>query len=224
MALRLVKRLLARAAGRPRWRPADPGGEKGAGYYDALYAGSDGYKAPYHRSHYYFLWAVIADRARRDGVRRAFEVGCGPAQLAAFLLDQGVEGYTGFDLSPTAVEMARRAVPRGEFFVGSGLDPGAFARAAGADLLICTEVLEHIEDDLGVVSLFPPGLRCICTVPNFPYESHVRHFRDADEVRGRYGPFFRELDVATFRSPRGADDRFFLFDGVRNDHRAAGGL
>jgi SAM-dependent methyltransferase len=227
MALRLVKRILARAGGRGG-RVEPPGEEKGADYYDTLYASSASYKDPYHRSIYYPIWAVIADRARRAGARRAgarrvFEVGCGPAQLAVLLFEQGVGAYTGFDISPTAVEMARRSVPRGEFFVGSALDPASFARAAGADLLVCTEVLEHIGDDLGVVSLFPPGVRCICTVPNFPYESHVRHFRDAGEVAARYGPFFRDLDVMTLRSPRGVDDRFFLLDGVRTDHRAAGG-
>ncbi len=192
--------------------------EKGAAFYDALYSASNVYQCPYNRSFYYFLWSVIADRVRRDCLWRVFEVGCGPGQLATFLFEQGAQSYTGFDLSSTAIELAQRNAPRGYFFAGSALDPEIYARFE-SDVLICTEVLEHIEQDLQVVSLFPQGRRCICTVPNFPYESHVRHFRSADEVRSRYSLFFQELDVMTFLSPRNDEDKFFLFDGIRNDYR-----
>ena len=71
------------------------------------------------------------------------------------------------------------------------------------------------------VAGFRPGKRCFCSVPSFDDPSHVRHFRDAAEVVARYGPFFRDLDVATFASPRSdphARYDFFLFEGVRNDH------
>ena len=54
-------------------------------------------------------------------------------------------------------------------------------------------------------------------VPNFAYESHVRHFADAGQVAARYGRFFRDFDVLTLKSPRSPRDEFFLFDGVRND-------
>ena len=141
-------------------------------------------------------------------------MGCGPGQLAEFLLSQGVEKYTGFDLSPHAVKLAQDRNPTGEFFVGSALDPLVYNRAESA-LVIRTEVLEHIEQDLQVVSYFPPGQRCICTVPNFPFESHVRFFRHAEEVRSRYGHLFHQLDVMTLRSPKSDADNFFIFDGER---------
>jgi hypothetical protein len=70
------------------------------------------------------------------------------------------------------------------------------------------------------LSRFRPGKRCLFSVPNFPYPSHVRYFRDAAEVIARYGPFFHNLSVTTFKSPNSgatATDLFFLADGVRND-------
>jgi SAM-dependent methyltransferase len=206
---------MASVLGLERDQSATAGSQKGADYYDELYSSTDVYRCSYPQSYYYFLWSIIADRARRDQVQRVFEIGCGPGQLAAYLLDQGVRHYTGFDLSPVAVEFARQRVPAGNFFVGSALDPAAYA---GQDfgLLVCTEVLEHIDDDLRVLSLVAPGRRCICTVPNFAHESHVRFFQNAEEVRGRYGPLLDNLDVMTLRSPRAAADRFFLFDGIRN--------
>jgi SAM-dependent methyltransferase len=197
-----------------------PGGRaEGADWYDALYASTAEYHGRYEQSFYYFLWAVIVDRVRRAGLRRVLEVGCGPGQLAAFLLEQGVEHYVGVDFSPRAVELARANAPAGTFLVGDARDPAPHAEVEH-DAVVCTEVLEHLEDDLGVVALFRPGKRCLCSVPNFPYDGHVRHFQDARAVAERYGPFFDGLDVMTLKSPRDPLDRFFLFDGVRNAHGA----
>ena len=65
-------------------------------------------------------------------------------------------------------------------------------------------------------------MRCLCSVPNFPNESHVRMFKDSAEVAARYGRFFTTFDVVEFKSPRYEPDRFFLFDGVRNDRVETG--
>jgi SAM-dependent methyltransferase len=198
-------------------RPASQGGVAcGAEWYDRAYTDVATYHDHYTRSRYYPLWAVIVDRVRRDMLRRILEIGCGPGQLAAFLLDQGVESYVGFDFSPKAIEMARRAARGGHFAIGDARDPHVYSQF-DYDAIICTEVLEHIQDDLLVVSHFGPGKRCLCTVPNFPYESHVRHFRDAEEVAARYGRFFRDMDVMTFRSSEEDGVLYFLLDGVRDD-------
>ncbi|MEJ7636570.1 MAG: class I SAM-dependent methyltransferase [Singulisphaera sp.] len=160
------------------------------------------------------------DRIRRGGIRQILEIGCGPGQLAALLGEQGVTGYVGLDFSPQAIAMARENVLGARFVVGDARSPRVHDEVEH-DSVICTEVLEDLGDDLRVVSGFRPGKRCFCSVPSFTDPSHVRHFRDAAEVVARYGPFFRDLDVASFASPRSdphARYDFFLFDGVRNDH------
>jgi SAM-dependent methyltransferase len=197
-------------------KPAS-GKELPGAFYDQLYATTAAYHCFYSQSHYYFLWTVIVDRVRHAGIQRVLEIGCGPGQLAAFLLDQGVTSYTGLDFSPKAIELARNNAPRGHFTVGNALLPDIH-RQADHDLVICTEVLEHITDDLVVLSHFLPGKRCLCSVPNFPLESHVRHFKEADAVRTRYGAFFDNLDILTLKSPICPTDEFFLMDGVRNAH------
>ncbi len=221
--LDLMRRMagsVARTLGLRKAAPEPSGREEDAGFYDTLYTSVEEYHLPYQRSLYYFMWSVIADRLRRAGTKRVLEIGCGAGQLAAYLLDQGVEGYTGLDFSPAAVGLARKNAPAGTFVVGDARDPAI--HAAEHEVVICTEVLEHIEADLLVLSHFTPGKRCLCTVPSFPYESHVRHFKDAAEAAARYGAFFESLDVMTFRSPRDPADRFYLMDGVRNGHRVAG--
>jgi SAM-dependent methyltransferase len=195
------------------------GSEESADWYDKLYTEVDVYHRPFYRSFYYFLWAVIADRLRTANIRRVLEIGCGPGQLAAMLLEQGVEEYVGVDFSPKAIAMARENAPRGRFLVGDARTTDLHSEV-DHEVVICTEVLEHIEDDLLTLSRFIPGKRCIYSVPNFAYPSHVRYFRRAEEVRTRYGPFFRELDVTILKSPNSTPDQtdlFFLADGVRND-------
>ncbi len=68
-----------------------------------------------------------------------------------------------------------------------------------------------------MISRFKPGIRAICTVPNFDADSHVRYFRDAREVGARYEGLFVDLDV--FPVPRFwvPTDIYFLMDGTRVD-------
>jgi SAM-dependent methyltransferase len=194
--------------------------EKTADWYDRLFDQSTVYKQPYYQSYYYPLWAVIADRLRRDGIRRVLEIGCGSGQLAALLLEQGIDEYVGLDFSSVAIARARSNLPAGRFVIGDARTTRLHSEVEH-DVVICTEVLEHIEDDLATLSRFTPGRRCICSVPNFAYPSHVRYFRDADEVKARYGLLFNELDVMTIRSPNSTREevaQFFLADGVRNSY------
>jgi SAM-dependent methyltransferase len=222
MALPAVKRALRRIGNRLGLTSNDSavapqsGRELPVAWYDQEYVGCEAYEGPYQLSRYYCLWLLIADRIRRDGPRRVLDIGCGAGQLAALLRDQGIEDYVGVDFSQTAIAMAQRQVPKGRFVVADARTTPLYD-VLDYDVLICTEVLEHIEDDLVVVARFKPGVRCICTVPSFPYKSHVRHFRDAAEVAARYQDYFRDLDVMTVPSNSSLADRYFLFDGVRND-------
>lgn len=196
--------------------PSLKNGAYGSDWYDRAYRSVAEYHVRYPRSRYYFLWTVIVDRLRRDSIRSVLEIGCGPGQLAAFLMDQGLEKYVGLDFSEAAIDLAKANSSRGRFLVGDARSSEIYVDVEH-DAIICTEVLEHIEDDLIVVSRFRPGKRCLCSVPSFPYESHVRHFDTAQAVEDRYGVFFNKLDVMTLPSPISDDDSYFLLDGIRND-------
>jgi SAM-dependent methyltransferase len=172
---------------------------------------------PYYQSFYYFLHVLIADRIRRRGLRRILEIGCGTGQLAACLLDQGIQEYVGLDIKPEFLALAKKNAPGARFVLGDARSSELYTQI-NHEVVVCTEMLEHIGDDLVVVSKFLPGKRCICSVPNFLYRNaHIRCFPDPEAVCERYGRYFADWDVTVLRSPRSDSDRFFLFEGVRNE-------
>jgi hypothetical protein len=71
------------------------------------------------------------------------------------------------------------------------------------DALICTEVLEHIEEDLSLLSSYPSGKFLILSVPNFDSFAHVRYFLNQRDVIERYGHVFIEQDIEVVQFPGG---------------------
>lgn len=190
-------------------------GEQSPGYYDEMYAGSSEYAKPYWQSRYYFLWTVICDRLKQAGNTRLLEIGCGSGQFSELLHQNGWTDYLGLDISSEAVRQAReKDLTPFRFEVADALATDHFD-SYDYDSVVCTEVLEHIEQDLEVVSRIRSGTRCLCTVPNFPYTSHVRHFETAQQVHQRYARYFSTLDVWAIAGTHRPGVVYFLADGVR---------
>lgn len=211
---RPLKHLAKRLLGRPTVLPPVEG-VADAKWYDAAYSAYDDYYAvPYWQSEYYFLWSVLADRIRTARLRHVVDIGCGPGQFAACLFGiADIETYHGLDFSAQAVAMAQRVCPRATFVVGDATTT-ALHQQTPHDVVVCSEVLEHVPGDQEVIARFKTGVRCLCTVPNFPYLSHVRHFSSTDEVVDRYKPFFTDLDVWALR--KNGEHIYYVLDGIRN--------
>ena len=147
-----------------------------------------------------------------------FDLGCGTGRFAAALLASGhAAPYLGFDFSPASIEEARICVydPLFEFHVADLRDFVISGPISGATIFTCLEVLEHLDDDLGLVECVPSGHRFVFSVPSFPSESHVRHFPHAGVAFDRYAPLldfvgWRAIDMSP---PDGR--RIHLFDTRR---------
>jgi 2-polyprenyl-3-methyl-5-hydroxy-6-metoxy-1,4-benzoquinol methylase len=174
-----------------------------SGDYDRMFieGGHEGvYGLPYRHSCYFPLFRAVRRELAKRGARRLLEVGCGTGAFAHYILKESSMGYAGFDFSPAAVEMAVRRTERGELFrVGDAREPSSYDRPH--DAIVCTEVLEHIDADRRVVSQWAPGTVCVCSVPNFDADNHVRFFPGEAEIRTRYGDLIAVEFIRQVRKP-----------------------
>jgi predicted TPR repeat methyltransferase len=92
---------------------------------------------------------VIKKLAGRLSFQTVMDVGCGQGSLLLELMAD-FSGITphGTDVSASAVELARRKVPEGEFHV---MDLVTEHVDGKYDLVVCSEVVEHIEDDVSAM-------------------------------------------------------------------------
>lgn len=154
--------------------------------YEKMYEDEGAYDLPYTKSHYYPMFRKTLGEVERTGGRSIIEVGCGSGSFAQMLLDHTDKTYRGFDFSEAGIRKAVERTGRAELFsVGNALE--AVNYATDHDTIVCTEVLEHIEQDREVIANWPAGTICVCSVPNFDFDTHVRFFRTEDQVRERYG-------------------------------------
>lgn len=175
------------------------GQEADASVYDALHNEED-LRLPIHKSFYYALYCYVVEEVQERNIPRVLEVGCGSGALAELLIERTAAEYRGFDFSSAGVQVAVKRTGRTDaFFVADGLDPASYNFPYAG--IVCTEVLEHITRDLDVVALWKSGTQCICSVPNFDYPTHVRHFRHEDEVRERYGKLIDIDKIARVARP-----------------------
>jgi SAM-dependent methyltransferase len=177
--------------------------QEGVEFYDRLHSESN---IPATRSLYYPLLRKVVENCQGHGSRSILEVGCGNGFLAEMILLEHACAYRGFDFSQIAVQNAsgRSGCPE-LFFLGDALDAGSYT--SDYDTIVCTEVLEHIDADLDVIRLWRDGAWCVCTVPNFDYEGHVRFFRTPDEVVARYGELIDIIAVIRVARPIMPDGR-----------------
>ncbi len=184
--------------------------ERGATWYDTVYAENATYRLDWTVSPYFPVWRKLIDNLSAGAPHRLLEIGCGSGQLARAMSEKGIlSEYLGFDYSEEAVRLAQQLAPSLDFEVWNAFEGAIYARGDW-QVFLCTEVLEHIEDDLGVLKLLPPGRTFVGTVPDFDSAAHVRFFRSEDEVRHRYGDLLEGFEVETLNMDSG---RLFLFSG-----------
>lgn len=123
------------------------------------------------------------------------EIGCGPGQFANMLFDYGFSEYIGFDFSKTAVSMAKKANPAyaDRFVVADMFQTSLMEQQF--DLVICFEVLEHLEADLEALSRIRPGTKMLLSVPSTDDPHHVRFFPSSEAVRERYQGVMKIFDI-----------------------------
>jgi len=125
--------------------------------------------------------ARIGDVLAPHEFRTVLDVGCGEGFLSRVLLDRfpGIR-LTGVDISPAAVERARQRCPEGRFEVAPIESLAAMTERF--DLVVCSEVLEHLDTPDAAVRLLAARTKglALLTVPWEPW------FQAANFARGKY--------------------------------------
>lgn len=164
-------------------------GARGPAFYDKAYETDpkNAYGCEWRESPYAPAWRWIAQKlVERDLVQsRILELGCGPGQLASCLKDHGARKYMGVDFSERAIAMTP-FVPGFKFLVGDVSDPRCKCWRFNYSVVVSTEVLEHLDDDLALMEMIKPGTFVVVSVPCHDSESHVRYFEDEIDAVGRY--------------------------------------
>ncbi len=169
-----------------------------AGFYDEMwrsYAHLDAVSpAAFHRRR---VVVHLAAKAAPDA-RSILDVGCGQGELLQELSAAlPAASVSGADLSEQSIADSRKRNPDYDLFVLDLTEPEfekKHAQRLGSyDLVVCSEVIEHIEDDglavLRLRSLLVPGGHLIVTVPGGRMSrfdkviGHYRHYRPRDLER-----------------------------------------
>ena len=138
------------------------------------------------------VYSTLEGRLRKAFVRKFL------SQHRGTLLDVGcnvgihLEGYDGpkigIDLAESVLRTARKRIPDGRFFAGNAESMG-FLQAESVDVILCTEVLEHIERPGAAIAEFArvlrPGGRALVSTPNRE-ETGQREWIEAD-ILDQYG-------------------------------------
>ncbi|WP_437997333.1 class I SAM-dependent methyltransferase [Sorangium sp. So ce185] len=136
-------------------------------------------------------------------VQRVLEIGVGEGFLSGYLSEKFPEKqFTGVDLNPADIERLQRLFPSIQARVGSAYDLSDLP--SGFDLVICAEVLEHLETpDRALAEI--QRLACRRVILSVPYEpffmlsnllagNNVRRFGNDVEHINHWSPAsFRRL-------------------------------
>lgn len=190
------------------------GKEQDANYYDRMFLDNDLWNKHYTESIYYPLWTILADRIiRGKKVFSLLDIGCGSGQLAHLLYDRGITRYVGFDFSQERINYAQKLCPEFNFLLSDAFKTNIYS-TYDYDTVVCTEFLEHVENDCEIIRKIPSGTHFYGTVPNFGCAAHVRFFNSLEEVKKRYEMYFHSFSVDVHLANKDGT-KFFILEGIK---------
>jgi SAM-dependent methyltransferase len=175
------------------------------GSYDRLF-GSDELLDEYLGPERLKFYEEVAEVCAAFGARDVVDIGSGSGHLLRALAGRTPTArFVGVDFSENAIRRSREVLPEATWLLGDAYAPPL--EAASFDLVLCTEVLEHLERPREVldalVRVCTPDGRLVLTVPDGEldrWEGHVN--------------FWSEADLASFVAPVGRGE-IMRVDGGR---------
>jgi 2-polyprenyl-3-methyl-5-hydroxy-6-metoxy-1,4-benzoquinol methylase len=172
--------------------------ELNASYYDKVYAKSFAEKSEYFqppdKCYYFPLWDKALSFISKQA--RILDLGCGPGQFEQLAFDRGYNVVRAVDFSTAAINNARKINPKHtDIFFTRNLADGTVYLLDDYDVVVLFEVLEHINNDLAILSKIFKGKKVIFSVPTFLCLGHVRCFPKVEDVIARYKTFLTNIVI-----------------------------
>ena len=136
------------------------------------------HEATHEASHSYLLGPVKSLLADVPAGAKVLDLGCGNGSFISLFQDRGWKLY-GSDFSTTGLQIARRSFPGIEFFLADASSPTGdiLERIGPVDVIVSTEVIEHLYDPRGFLrnahGLLKPGGILVLTTPYNGYLKNV---------------------------------------------------
>lgn len=168
------------------------------------------------------LRRIVTDMIAGLDYRTVLDVGCGQGSMLQTLMPLAPNAhYTGIDFSEKALEVARQRAPRAEFARVDLLE-GPLDRRF--DLVICTDVVEHIDDDVTAIEAIAAMTGKYLIVSTLqgtmrPYEDQVGHYRNYAK-----GELQAKIEATGLRVKRVVEWGFPFFSPLYRDLFRATGL
>lgn len=169
--------------------------EASSDYYNSVFSTSKKYLETGENGVYHKVWLKIIEIISTNQYTNILDLGCGPGQFAEFIAKRyPLKQYTGVDFSESAIAIAKKRCPEYTFLL-KALPDKTLQMHNSSDVVICTEVLEHIEKDIELLQNLDAGTAVIASVPNFHSFGHVRVFKTMEEVKERYSFLFSNIQI-----------------------------
>ena len=181
-------------------------------FYDKLYRKSlvynlnDVKKSPYYKIYIKIIKYITDDE-------RILDIGCGTGQFSDVAIIFNKKYTMGIDFSGIAIKIAKERTNRDTFLVGNIKDKNVYPDDNEYDVAVLCEVLEHMLDDKIVIHNIPIGKHIILTVPNYNSASHVRIFKDKNDVIKWYNDDIKVINIDTVVVNK--KNIIFILNGIR---------
>ncbi|MHC6179293.1 methyltransferase domain-containing protein [Clostridium sp. JNZ X4-2] len=190
--------------------------EKNNNFYNEVYKNggwNQTYFKHYSEAIYFEMWENALILIKKHDRPNIIDIGCGPGQFANFILDNGILQYKGIDFSSQAIKIAkiRNDKYRQLFKVDNAFTSSIFN--GEYNIVILFEVLEHIEEDLKILSRITKGANVIFSVPDFYSVGHVRWFKSKIDIIERYKKLVRIRNIYSYNVS--LINKIYLIDGIK---------